>query len=300
MSKNRKWKGNTGGSFIGQQLLIVFLKLFNIRIAYVIVAFIVPLYMIFLHKNYKAIFHFFRKQLSYSILRSFIMTYKNHFIFGQIILDRFAVFAGQKKLFKVEIIGKEHFDNLANNDKGFVIAGSHVGNFEIGGYLLHSHKKKINAVVFSGETKTVQANRKKVFDNKNIGLIPVSGNMSHLFAVYEALQKGEIVSMPCDRILGSRKKIECNFMNGKADFPIGAFALAVNFDVKIISIFVIKQSSKKYTVYVKPIDANVDENISKREKIERYANLYVNELENIVRNYPVQWFNYYEFWKNDG
>jgi predicted LPLAT superfamily acyltransferase len=298
MTENRKWRGYTGGSCWGQWGLIILFKLSDVRMGYYLMALVVPFYMLFSRKSYRAIFHYFQKQWGYSRWKSFLKTYRNHFVFGQIILDRFAVFAKGKNRFEVEIIGNEHFTRLLNGEKGFIIAGSHVGNFEIAGYLLHSKKKKMNALIYPGETKTVQKNRSGILKNNNIHLIPVLNDMSHLFAVNAALQRGEIVGMPCDRNFGSAKSIECNFLNGKADFPIGAFALATHFEVEVLSVFVIKKTSKKYTVYVKPVEIEAQNKpLTTRKKIEMYVHSFVKEMENIVRQYPEQWFNYYEFWK---
>ncbi|MDR0865075.1 MAG: lysophospholipid acyltransferase family protein, partial [Candidatus Symbiothrix sp.] len=297
MNNERKWKGKTGGNLLGQWGLIVLFKFLDIRIVYFLMSLVVPFYMLFAAKRAKAIYHYFRKQFNCSRWKSLIKTYQNHFIFGQVVLDRFAVFAGNKNIFELELIGYEHFERLENGKKGFITASSHIGNFEIGGYMLRSKKKKMNALIYAGETKTVQANRTKILGDNNINLIPVLDDMSHLFAVHAALQQGEIVSMPCDRNLGSAKSVTCDFLNGKADFPVGAFALATTFEVEVLAIFIIKKSSKKYTAYIKPVKIDDETDGTKREKIERYVRSYVKEVETIVREYPEQWFNYYEFWK---
>ncbi|GHS85790.1 lipid A biosynthesis acyltransferase [Bacteroidia bacterium] len=296
--EKRKWTGKTGGSFLGQWGLIALLKFFDIRVGYALMSIVIPFYMIFSGKHARAIYHYFRRQFHYSRYSSLIWTYKNHFAFGQVILDRFAVYAGKRDIFDVEIVGYEHFLKLADGEKGCIIAGSHIGNFEIGGYFLRSEKKTFKVLVYAGETQTVQNNRAKVLGRNNIHIIPILPDMSHLFAVNVALQNGEIVSMPCDRHLGSAKSVECEFLNGKADFPIGAFALATTLDVEIVSIFVMKTATKKYKLYVRPLTIDTKENDTKSEKIERYVRAYVKEVESIVREYPEQWFNYYEFWKD--
>jgi predicted LPLAT superfamily acyltransferase len=297
-TEGRKWRGYTGGSFWGQWSLILLFKRSDVRLGYFLMALVVPFYMLFSCKNRRAIFSYFRKQWGFSTWKSLVKTYRNHFVFGQIILDRFAVFAKGKNRFEVEIIGNEHFSRLTNSEKGFIIAGSHIGNFEIAGYLLPSEKKAINALIYPGETKVVQKNRSGILENNNVHLIPVLNDLSHLFAVNAALQRGEIVSMPCDRNFGSAKCVECHFLNGKADFPIGAFALATHLDVEVLSVFVIKQTNKKYTVYVKPVEIEGrDLPATHREKIERYVRSFAKEMENIVRQYPEQWFNFYPFWK---
>jgi len=297
MSENRKWKGDTGGGALGQGGLIFFFRWWNLRLGYIILTVVVPFYMLFARKRYLAIYHYFRRHFGFSALLSFWKTYQNHQLFGQVVLDRFAVFAGKKNAFTVEIEGNEFFERLSNGEKGFIMAGSHVGNFEIGGYLLQS-TKKINALIYAGETETVQKNRTKILNNNNINLIPVLNDLSHFFILTAALQRGEIISMPCDRNHGSAKSMTCNFLNGKADFPIGAFALAASLDVEILSIFVVKTSIKKYKIIVRPCSKGVLHTPqNKKERIETLILSYVSELESIIQQYPLQWFNYYEFWK---
>ena len=300
MSKNLKskeWHGVTGGKTLGQKALLFLFHFTNVTVGYVVLAHVVPFYMLFRRKSYLAIYRYFRKHFGYSPLKSFFKTYQNHLIFGQCMLDRFAVYAGRKNFFNLEITGNEAFYKLLDEKKGFVIASSHVGNFELCGYLLKQNKKRINALVFGGETKEIMENRLKLLNLNNISIIPVFGDMSHIFAVNDALSTGEVVSMPCDRIFGSAKSVTCDFLSGKADFPIGAFTLAAHFDVPVISIFVMKESVSKYHVYVKPISLNNVEKISKRDKSELLTREFVKELETIVRKYPVQWFNFYNFWK---
>jgi len=295
MEVNRKWEGNTGGGTLGQRGLIFFFRWWNLRLGYAFMALTIPFYMLFARKRYLAIYLYFRKQFGYSRMKSFIKTYRNHFLFGQIILDRFAVFAGQKDIFDVEIIGNEYYDRLVNGKKGFIIAGSHIGNFEICGYLLNSTQKKINALIYAGETAVVQKNRLKILEKNNINLIPVSGDLSHIYAINSALQNGEIASMHCDRNHGSTKAVECDFIKGKADFPLGAFLLAVSFDIEVLAIFVIKISTKKYKIFVRMIHAEATMN--RKQHAENLAKSYARELESIVKQYPEQWLNYYEFWK---
>jgi len=304
----RRWKGGTGGGTLGQRGLIFMFRWFDLRLGYAIMAVVVPFYMLFARKGYLAIYRYFRRQWGYPAWRSSWKTYENHFLFGQVILDRFALFAGRQNTFEVEVAGNEHYQRLAGGEKGFIIAGSHVGNFEISGYLLNSTGKKINALIYAGETETMRTNRAKILNNNNINLIPVSNDMSHLFAMNAALQNGQIVSMPCDRNHGSAKSVECDFLHGKADFPLGAFALAASFDVEVLAIFCIKVSTKKYKIFVRPVSdkrlaasgqqaAGSETAEDRKQKVENLVRAYAGELEDIVTQYPEQWFNYYEFWK---
>ncbi len=295
---NRKWAGVTGGGSLGQQALLVLLHYCNVTVGYVLLAFAVPFYMLFARKGYLAIYRYFRLRHGFGPMRSFVMTYLNHFRFGQCMLDRFAVYAGRRNFFKVEIEGEENFLTLSAGERGFIIASSHVGNFELGGYLLRNGSKRINALVFGGESARVMENRQRVFDRNNISVIPVTGDMSHVFGINRALSEGEIVSMPCDRMFGSAKSIGCELLGTVADFPAGPFSVAVQFDVPVLTVFVMKEGVARYRAYVGLLKPEGYDAAGKRERVELLAREFASRLDGMLRRYPEQWFNFYDFWRD--
>ena len=58
-----------------------------------------------------------------------------------------------------------------------------------------------------------------------------------------------------------------------------------------------KTSLKSYKIYVTPLI--YDKEASRQEQISQLSEAYVAELEKRVREYPTQWYNYFEFWNND-
>jgi len=294
-SKERAWKGVTGGSTFGQKAMRLIFSVVHVRIGYVILLFVVPFYMVFARARYLAIYRYFRKRHGYPPVKSFWMSYRNHYLFGQMMLDRFAVYAGQKK-FKVDNPDNDLFLEMVHARHGCIIASSHVGNPELCGYLLSQQTKRINSLIFGGEAEEVRKNRAKILDDNNVRLIPVSDDMSHIYILNEALSNGEMASMPCDRVFGSAKTVECEFLNGKADFPVGAFALALQFNVPVITLFVLKKSASLYRIHV--ISVPVPQEGAKREQMSQMTRSFAKIMERIVKQYPEQWFNFYEFWKS--
>ena len=290
----KEWKGVTGGSVVGQKAMKILFSVVHVRIGYAILALVIPFYMLFARKGYLAIYRYFRIRHGYPVMKSFVKTYRNHYLFGQMMLDRFSVYAGQKK-FKIDNPDNDLFLEMVDAQQGCVIATAHVGNPELCGYLLSQQTKRINSTIYGGEAKEVQKNRTKTLGDNNVRLIPVSDDMSHLFLINEALQNGEFVSLPCDRAFGSNKTMDCDFMNGKADFPVGAFVLALQFHVPVIALFVLKMPAMRYRIHV--IRIPVPQEGGKREQIRRMACSYAEILERIVRQYPEQWFNFYDFWR---
>lgn len=290
---NRSWSGKTGGTPWMQRALIMVYRIVGLRPMYAVMALVVPFYMLFGRKGYAAAYSFFRKRMLYGSIKSFFSVYRNHYVFGQIILDRFAAYAGKK--FRLEMDGYDKFLSMADGKEGFIMLSSHVGNYEMAGYTLVSEKKPFKALVYGGETATVMENRLRILGHNHISLIPISNDMSHVFIMSDALSEGEILSMSGDRLIGS-KSVECTFFGKPAQFPIGPFALAAGHEVRVLAVFVMKASINDYHVNIKEIGIDCAGKTTK-EKIGLLAQRFAEELEQIVRKYPTQWFNYYDFWE---
>ena len=291
--QHNEWTGKTDGQPWMQRSLIAMFRVLPLWLLYGVMALVVPFYMIFNRKGYQAIYSLFRERMGYIPLKSFGNVYLNHFRFGQVILDRFGAYAGKKYQFECE--GLERMDYLESLPEGFLMLSSHVGCYEMAGYSLCPKTKKMNALVYAGETATVMENRQRILGQNNVQMVPVKEDLSHLFALNAAIDNGDIVSMPADRIFGSQKSVECQFFGAKANFPLGAFAMAVQKDIPVLAVFVMKEGMKKYRAYVQEVFC--DRQANKREQMAQMAQSFAERLETIVRRYPTQWFNYFDFWQ---
>lgn len=293
--KHDKWVGTTYGNGWMHKWLIRFLKVIDVRLLYAFAfVFIVPPTMIVNSKARKTIYQFYRKRFGLGRLKSSWMTYKNHCAFSQVVIDKFAMYAGKK--FQITIDGYEQFQSLSEQPSGFVQLSSHIGNYEIAGYSLVAKDKRFNAIVFGGEKASVMTNRSRLFDENNIRMIPMMSDMSHLFVIDQALSDGEILSMPADRVFGSQKAFSLDFLGDKAKFPQGPFLIAAMRNVPMLFVSVMKTAAKKYHISVQRIDCNTQGNT--RTKATDLATKYVKIFEETVRNNPAQWYNYFDFWAN--
>lgn len=288
----REWQGSTDGNKWMQQQLINCFRFLNLRIYYAGVAVVVPFYMLF-GRGFKTSYSFFRRRIGRGRLRSVFLAYANFFRFGQVIIDRFAAYAGKK--FSIAIDNYEAFAKLASAPGSFMMLSAHVGNYEMGGYNLVSEQKTINAIIFAGETETVMENRTIQFGRTNIRMIPIRPDMSHLFAINRALRDGEIVSLPADRCDGSERTVACTFFGQTAHFPMGPFATIQQRRTPALAIFVMKESVTGYRIFVRRL-ALPDESLPKKEFIHQLSQQYAALVEETVRKYPTQWFNFFDFW----
>lgn len=268
-----------------QRQLIRLLRVLPSGLTGALMAPVIPFYVLFDGKGRRASYRFFRDRIGMRPVQAFCHVFRNMAGMGRVVLDRFAAYGGRQ--FRMVNENEDHYDALLHQDQGFVMLGAHVGNFELVGYMLPTDKP-LKVLVYAGETETVMDNRERMFTRANIEMVPVKQDLSHLFTLHAALADGEVVSMSGDRCFGSAKTIRCPFLGADAAFPAGPFQLVTRLGVPAICAFALRESKDTYRIFQELLPATADA----AELARRYASL----LEKVVRRYPDQWYNFYDFW----
>lgn len=296
MAAAQQWRGKTAGGTFGQKFLFFALKHIKARHFYIVLYPIIPFCLLFARKTNRSIYQYFHQILGYGEWDAFKANVRTAFTFGRVVIDKFALLAGRSEQFEVTIQNNEVFEELLQQSKGFILAGSHIGNFELLGHCLKQDVKPINSIIYGGENAVMQARRDSTFEENNVRLIPVTQDMAHLFALKNALDNGEIVTILCDRLFGSPKKMSIDFLGHPANFPIGTFRMAVQLEVPVVSVFLMKEKGSRYTGHLVPL--NIDPNATTvTEKVKSLLEQYVKSMEDTLKEYPHQWFNLYDFWR---
>lgn len=290
-----KWAGTTYGNDFMHRWLIRGLKYIPTRAIYLFARiFVVPPTMLINRKSPRVIYHYFRRRHGFSSLKAAWYTLRNHWDFSEVVIDKFAAYAGKK--FKIEIDNYDLFESLSKSAAGFIQLSSHIGNYELAGYSLQS-PKRLNALVFGGEKVSVMANRTRMFEDKNIRMIPITDDLNHIFEINSALSDGEIVSMPCDRVFGSQKIFKVDILGAEANIPQGPFLIAASKRVPLLFTTVMKEGTARYHIDIHRIPLHDD--LSIKKGAEQMAKDFGKLLSKTLQKYPTQWYNYFEFWTND-
>ena len=290
----KRWAGTTYGNAWMHRALITLLRYVDVRVLYVFSAiFIIPPCLLFnANGSRRVIYRYFRQRHNYPRIKAAWKTYINHCLFAQAVVDKFAMYAG--RYFETIVEGYDRYLNLEEQEAGFIQLSAHIGNYEIAGYTLVARHKSISALVFGGEKAIVMMERNKLLSKDNIHLIPIKEDMSHIFCINDALVNNEVVSMPADRLFGSPKCVEVDFLGGKVKLPLGAFQVATTMQLDVLAVNVMKTATTTYTIYVTALE--YDKHAKRGERSKQLAVSYAKELERMVKMYPCQWFNFFEFW----
>jgi predicted LPLAT superfamily acyltransferase len=286
-----QWDGKSKGTVLGYKIFVFFIKNVGVKSAYLILYFVASYYFIFLKKSNASIFYYFRKRLGYSYFKSKRMVFNSYYTFGQTIIDKIAIGAGLKSKFTYEHEGREILIKLLEEKKGGVLISAHIGNFEIAEHFFSELDVnfQINLVTTDLEHSTIKKYLESITEKPTINFILISNDMSHIFEINSALARNELVCFTGDRYFEGVKALSENLLGEEALFPSGPFLIASRLKVPVVFVFVMKEPNLHYHLYT--IEAKVkhrDEKGLLRE--------YTQSLESMIKKYPLQWFNYFDFW----
>lgn len=284
------WDGKSKGTVLGYKIFLFFIRFFGVGSAYFILRFVSYYYFLFAKKNRTAIVRFYTEALNYSEKEANRLAKKNFFIFGQTLIDRSAFLVGKGKKFTYTFENEKYLLDIKNNGKGGVLLSAHLGNWETAGNLLKERiTSKINVVMLVAKMEKI----KKYLDNTTGGsqfnIIPIKNDLSHIISINNALSNNELVAIHADRMMEGVKFIEKDFLGKKAKFPMGPFIIASKFNAPVTFVFALKEKNYHYA-----LSATLP--LTVKLQPEEIAQKYVEELERKVKQYPEQWFNYFDFY----
>ncbi|MFN6945328.1 MAG: lipid A biosynthesis acyltransferase [Cytophagaceae bacterium] len=290
-TNNTTWKGKTRGGLLGYKIFIFILQKAGLKAAYALLKIVTAYFILFAPAATISIYRYFRDIHAFGRIRALVSVYKNFYVFGQGLIDKIAIISGIEKKFTYTYDGIEHLKGL--KETGGILISAHLGNWEIAGYMLKDVKIHINILMFEAEQEKIKGYLEKVMKNEYVNIIPIKQDMSHLFLISNALRNKEIICMHGDRFVADSRVQAVNFMEKKAYFPLGPFIMAAKLKVPFVFVYALKGNNYHYNLSSTP--AVIDPTLKPSDVLEKY----VSYLEDKLRKYPFQWFNYYDFWSED-
>jgi predicted LPLAT superfamily acyltransferase len=221
------------------------------------------------------------------------MVFKSYYTFGQTIIDKVSISAGMRNKFTYEFDGIEILKNLLAEKKGGVLISAHVGNFEIAEHFLGDIDIdfQINLVTTDLEHSDIKKYLETVTQKPTVKFIIIKDDLSHIFEINAALANNELVCFTGDRYFEGTKSLSEKILGQEANFPAGPFLIASRLKVPVVFVYVMKEPNLHYHLYAR-------EAAVKHRDEKGLLKAYIESVESILQKYPLQWFNYFDFWNN--
>jgi predicted LPLAT superfamily acyltransferase len=289
------WQGKSKGTRFGYRIFVWVLKKFGVLPAYLLLRFVVVYFFLFSFKSSRQILYLYHRKLGYSRLSSLARLYKNYYLLGQSIIDKVVVMSGIKNKFSFHFDGEDNLRKIAALQRGGILLSAHIGNWDVAGHLLKRLDTRINIVLFDGEHEKIKQYLNGVTGKRNVNIIVIKNDLSHIYKISEAFKNNELVCMHADRFMEGNKTLTGDFLGEKARFPLGPFLLAYKFKVPVSFVFAMKESPLHYHFFASEMKEY--QHLEKEAALQEMLDNFSNEMGNKIKKYPEQWFNYYNFWQ---
>jgi len=133
-------------------------------------------------------------------------------------------------------------------------------------------------------------------DNLNVidlnqGAIKVSIDIAN------ALRNNEIIALMADRASNKKNRHKSDFFGDKALFNENPFRIAYKTKTPMLMYFIIYK--KKQCYEVKVLELEFDYELKEKDAIKKAINNYAFKFEEVLKQHPQQWFNFYNFWSEE-
>lgn len=225
--------------------------------------------------------------------------YRHFRSFATAILDKLDTWSGRMKLKDVTFEERGEMARLARAPRGIVAIGSHLGNLEILRALgTLGSRVKLNVLV---HTKHADYFNRilRLSGASDVELVQVTSlDPTTAFALRERLDRGEWVVITGDRVpVHGGRTVDVDFLGARAPFPIGPYIIAGLLQCPVHLLFCLRQEGR-YHVHFEPFAERIEWTRSTRDAVlAGHARHYAARLEHYVCKAPLQWFNFYSFWR---
>ncbi len=188
----------------------------------------------------------------------------------------------------VEIRGFEFLEEaLSLKRKGAVLAGVHLGHWELGGTVLARKGYPVTAIALKHKNPILQAAFQKRRDLNGLKIIPTGQSLKNC---YTCLKENRVLAVMGDRLFAGQG-IEVNFFGKKVAYPKGPARFALQAGAPILPVFCVATHAcpRKYLLEIWP----PLEGLTEKDLTQAFA----KKVEEMVKRYPEQWFVFQRFWE---
>ena len=183
--------------------------------------------------------------------------------------------------------------------QGAVFLSSHFGNIEIcRAWAREFPEVKLNAIFYLQNAAKFNTVLRAMNQNVTLNVYsPHEMTIETGILFQQKVDAGEWIFVMADRVLSETKGriVKSNFLGEPVELPMGPFAMADVLRVPIFAMHCYRQEGK-LNVSLKPLQSR--QGLNREQRFGLLANEYVGEIERLVKVAPLQWFNFYKFWKS--
>jgi predicted LPLAT superfamily acyltransferase len=205
--------------------------------------------------------------------------------------------------FTVTATGLSHFEAAARQPSGILLLTAHFGIVEATVPLMRGYgiDRPVNMVMYrdaADHTERFHSRHRRLL----AGIRIISTTLPLLAGpkIVAALRRGEWVAVRADRTLRGRS-VAATLLELPVQLPSGPFTTAVLCDAPVLSVYTVRLGYRRYECILSPVRmynamGDAEGGGGRAAAIAGAAQDFAADLEILMRRYPLQWANFYDYW----
>jgi predicted LPLAT superfamily acyltransferase len=236
------------------------------------------------------------------------MSFRHFFSFSISILDKVAAwYAPERVPMELPEESRALFLSTLNQGRGLLLLSAHLGNLELARAIATLIPGiTINALVYTQNSRKFNAMLEETSEAYALKLIYVEEiGPDTAVLLRSKIDAGEVVVIVGDRVpvMPGRPKghteaatIQAEFLGAPAPFAMGPYVLAHVLECPVLLFFCLREGAG-YKVYLEPFaERIVLPRQGRSEAAAAWAGRYAARLADYAARFPLQWYNFYDFW----
>lgn len=279
------------GSPLGIKFVIALYNFFGYRAAKSIVVIVALFYTLVSQKKRTELASYYS---AVGVPNTFVSYFRHIYAFALNIFDRFIAKEGtEQNGVKVEKVNLSSFESLQKS--GGILLFSHHGNWAQSFKMFDVYDIQLNIIADEAINESLHKIENRSDSNRRINIISLKNGMQAMLDIARALQNNEVVIIMVDRVKEANKTVEVSFLGRPTLFHSGGFEIAYMRKAPMLGCDIVRTGDNEIKVHFSEIITS--DETAKEVIIQDLAQQYASFLEKLVREYPWQWFNFFDFWK---
>ncbi len=224
------------------------------------------------------------------------------YCFAVSILDRVAFLSGQGAARTVRVHGVEHVQRHVEQGRGVLLFGSHLGSFEAVRHVGFSRPDLEVRILMDYQQNPQLTTLLDALNPRAYASVIDAGEESTrvLLRIHETLERGGLVGVLADRVHADEATVTAELLGSPITLSMGSFRIAAVTGAPVLLIFGLLRPDGTYDVYFEPFADRIEIRRGHREQdAGRWASRYAARLEARIREAPFNWFNFYDYWRDE-
>jgi predicted LPLAT superfamily acyltransferase len=298
------------GSLLGLRLLIAFYRLFGRPLSIVIVHAIVVYYYLAIRPARRASRAYLRRIAAHpggaeALGRppDWLASFWNFRAFALQIFDRLVLWFGRESDLEFEVIGTDACGRLLRKDRGAIVVGAHLGSFDALRALAERDDLVVNVLMFTRNAPRINAILEELSPRARVRVLDSGGgSLDTVLRIRACIERGELVAMLGDRVEPGGRTRSCRvpLLGDPVELPVAPYLMAGLIGCPLFFMVALRAGPGRYRVFAEVLDEGAEiPRDGRDEHIRELAAAYARRLEHHCILAPYQWFNFFDFWREE-